>query len=166
MKPNGAGHEKLSTALYEQMLDEDFTRLDIDRCLSVWKTLDEVKAETREMFKNTDFPDIGETEMEEKYVDKEGLRRQLTSLKDNWIEIREKLRHQLIPYSKMRKSLQAAGAPVLPEQIGITRERLSISAVRAQRIRHGITQKSSRIIFHREISASIIARMRQRLQAR
>ena len=63
------------------MLDEDFTRLDIDRCLSVWKTLDEVKAETREMFKNTDFPDIGETEMEEKYVDKEGLRRQLTATK-------------------------------------------------------------------------------------
>lgn len=128
-----------STALYEQMLDEDFTRLDIDQCLSVWKTLDEVKAETREMFKNTDFPDIGETEMEEKYVDKEGLRRQLTSLKDNWIEIREKLRHQLIPYSKMRKSLEAAGAPVLPEQIGITRERLSISAVRAQRIRRRFT---------------------------
>lgn len=128
-----------TTALYEQMLAEDFSKLDIDQCINLWPTLDDVKNETREMFKDTDFPNIGETEMEAKYVEKDELRQHLSLLKNNWQEIKEKLNHQLIPYAQLRTSLEAVAAPTLPEHIGISRERLRQSAIRAQRIRRRFT---------------------------
>lgn len=128
-----------STALYEQMLAEDFSKLDIDACVKQWPSLAEAKAEALEMFKGTDFPTIGATEVEAKYVDADGLRKQLTVLKENWSEIRDRLRHQLIPLDQLRASLEAVGAPTRPEQIGITHDRLVNSAIRAQRIRRRFT---------------------------
>ena len=128
-----------TTALYEQMLAQDFSKLDIEKCINTWPSLEQVKDETRKMFKDTDFPDIGETEMEAKYVEKNELRQHLSILKNNWKEIKEKLNHQLIPYEQLRASLAAIGAPTLPEQIGISRKRLRESAIRAQRIRRRFT---------------------------
>lgn len=128
-----------TTALYEQMLAQDFSKLDVDKCLNLWPSLEEVKDETRKMFKDTDFPDIGETEMEAKYVDRNELSQHLNLLKNNWEEIKEKLNHQLIPYDQLRASLAAIGAPTIPEQIGISRKRLRESAIRAQRIRRRFT---------------------------
>ncbi len=57
----------------------------------------------------------------------------------NWLEIRDKLKHQLIPYNQLRDSLEAVGAPTHPEQIGISRERLIQSIPRARRIRPRFT---------------------------
>lgn len=128
-----------TTALYEQMLAQDFSKLDVDKCLNLWPSLEEVKDETRKIFKDTDFPDIGETEMEAKYVDRNELSQHLNLLKNNWEEIKEKLNHQLIPYDQLRASLAAIGAPTIPEQIGISRKRLRESAIRAQRIRRRFT---------------------------
>lgn len=128
-----------STALYEEMLKEDFSNLDVDACVAQWPSLEDAKAEALKMFEGTDFPTIGATEIEAKYVSKEELAKQLTILKENWEEIKGKLKAQLIPLDQLKKSLAAVGAPVKPEDIDVTPERLRESVFRAQRIRRRFT---------------------------
>lgn len=128
-----------STALYEEMLKEDFSNLDIDACMNQWPTLEDAKTEALKMFEGTDFPTIGATEIEAKYVTKEELAKQLTILKENWEEIKSRLKAQLLPLDQLRKSLATVGAPVKPEDIDITPERLRESVFRAQRIRRRFT---------------------------
>jgi glycerol-1-phosphate dehydrogenase [NAD(P)+] len=129
----------MSTALYTCMLQEDFSKLDVEACVAVWPSLEDAQAEAAKMFEGTDFPTIGVTEVTAKYVDKDGLRRQLTTLRDNWVHISDRLNRQIIPLEEARKMLAAVGAPTEPEQIGISRERLRNSAIRAQKIRRRFT---------------------------
>lgn len=129
----------MSTALYQQLLDEDMASLDVEKCVAAWPTLEEAQKEAREMFAGTDFPTIGETEITAKYIDHDALRRQLDFLKNNWSEIKKRLEAQLIPYDEAKARLAAAGAPVEPEQIGISRSRLRDSFLRAQHIRRRFT---------------------------
>ena len=126
-------------ALYEEMLKEDFTKLDVEKCVAAWPSLEEQKQEAQKMFADTDFPTIGDTEITVKYVDKDELRKQLTTLKENWPKIRKRIQDQLIPYAEAKARLKAVGAPVEPEEIGITRERLFASVPRAQKIRRRFT---------------------------
>lgn len=128
-----------STALYEQLLAEDMSTLDVEACCKAWPSLDEAKAEASEMFAGTDFPTIGATEVEAKYVTTEQLRQQLTTLRNNWGSSRLALQSQIIPFEEVRRRLDAVGAPTTPEQIGVTRERLRDSFIRAQHIRRRFT---------------------------
>lgn len=129
----------MSTALYEQLLKEDIENLDIEACVEAWPALDEQIAASQEMFKDTDFPNIGATELKAKYVDKDELRRELTVLKENWPRIKERLQNQIVPFAELQESLKLVGAPYQPEQIGISKERLYQSAIRAQQIRRRFT---------------------------
>lgn len=128
-----------STALYQQLLNEDIENLDIDACVEAWPTLEDAKTKAIELFRGTDFPTIGATETEAKYIDREGLREQLGILRDKWPVIKERLEKQLIPLEEASRRLTAVGAPVQPEQIGISRERLRESVIRAQYIRRRFT---------------------------
>ena len=78
-------------------------------------------------------------ETREKYISKEELSEQLQLLKENWEEIRSRLKRQLIPFAEVKKRLSQVGAPVNPEDIGVTREYLRQSFVRAQYIRRRFT---------------------------
>lgn len=129
----------MSTAMYEQLLKEDIGNLDVETCVAAWPSLEVQLNASREMFRLTDFPTIGETELSAKYVNNDELRRQLTILKHDWPIIKARLEHQLIPFGEMRKSLGLVGAPTEPEQIGISRQRLCSSAVKAQMIRRRFT---------------------------
>lgn len=129
----------ISTALYEKMLKEDFSVLDVEACVGAWPSLEVQKAEARAMFRDTDFPAIGDKEITAKYIDREELRKQLTVLKENWPHIRDRVKAQLIPFKEAKDRLKAVGAPVEPEEIGISRERLRDSVLRAQKIRRRFT---------------------------
>lgn len=129
----------MSTALYEEMLKEDFSTLDIEACVNAWPSLEEQRAEALDMFRGTDFPTIGDKEITAKYIDREALRAQLSVLKENWPRIKERVKAQLIPLGEARQRLAAVGAPVESEQIGICRERLRSSVIRAQKIRRRFT---------------------------
>ena len=65
----------------------------------------------------------GLKETRDKYVDREGLRDQLTRLKKAWPELRERIRRQIIPFDEVRRRLELVGAPYEPEQIGVSRTR-------------------------------------------
>lgn len=128
-----------STALYEEMLKEDFENLDIDACVNKWAELEDAKEEALKMFEGTDFPTIGAKEIEAKYINKEDLRKQLTILKENWAEIKDRVRKQIIPLETLKDSLLKVGAPTKPEDIGLTEQRLKDSVNRAQKIRRRFT---------------------------
>lgn len=127
------------TALYELLLDSPIDQLDIEACCRVWPTPEELEEKAIDIFKNTDFPQIGVVETKAKYVSKKELANQLTLLKTNWGAIKEDLSKQLIPYKEVKKRLSLVGAPVEPEDIGVSREYLRETFIRAQYIRRRFT---------------------------
>ncbi len=128
-----------STALYEQLFKTDIENLDIEACVQAWPGLEAAERYARALFAGTDFPEIGVQETRAKYIPAERLREQLALLRSNWPRIRHRLQDQLVPFAEARQCLRLAGAPVDPEQIGITRERLYNSFIRAQHIRRRFT---------------------------
>lgn len=126
-------------ALYEQFLSSDIKGLDIERCVEQWPTLHQARERAIEMFAGSDFPMIGATEIEAKYVTADELRRELQSLVANWDTLKERVERQLVPVAEAVERLKAVGAPVNPEEIGISRERLRSSLVEAQHIRRRYT---------------------------
>lgn len=127
------------TALYDLVLKTDFENLDIQKALKQWPTLDELKEQSLAIFKETDFPEIGWQETSTKYMAHKELEEQLRLLKDNWRIIKERLTAQIVPFEEAKLRLAMVGAPTEPEQIGITREKLKETFVRAQYIRRRFT---------------------------
>lgn len=113
-----------STALFEMLLEAPVEALDIDRCVGAWRSWSETEAEIRRLFEgNNELVTRALKETRNKYVGKEALRSELERLKQNWPELRERIRRQIIPFGEVRQRLQLVGAPYEPEQIGVSRER-------------------------------------------
>jgi glycerol-1-phosphate dehydrogenase [NAD(P)+] len=128
-----------SAALYEEALKTKMEDLDVEACCKAWPTKEELAKDAIDKFKDTDFPNIGLTETGVKYIPKDQLKVQLERLKIRWPILKERLAKQLIPFDEMKASLQYVGAPVEPEQIGVSREYLKRSYIRAQYIRRRFT---------------------------
>lgn len=115
----------VSTACLEYLLTKDFTKLDVDACLAAWPTWDEMEAHIREIFAGKPgHLARGLVESKGKYCDKETLRKQLEAVKNNWPELKEKIRKQIIPFDEVYDCLKRVRAPYEPEMIGVTKERL------------------------------------------
>jgi glycerol-1-phosphate dehydrogenase [NAD(P)+] len=128
-----------TTSLYERIIETPLEELDVERAVAQWKTLDEQKAEVNEMFEEEDLQNFAKSQISEKYTTKEDLKEQLFILKNNWYDIKEKLKRQIIPYKETKRKLGLAGGPVESEQIGITRSRLKESFYKAQMLRSRFT---------------------------
>lgn len=114
-----------STASIEFLLSKDITRLDVDSAVASWKSWEETEKEIFGIFGNK--PGHLARALKEtkgKYVDGEGLRSQLNSLKENWEELRVRIKDQIISFDELRENLRLVGAPYEPEHIGVSRERL------------------------------------------
>ncbi|MDR0574628.1 MAG: sn-glycerol-1-phosphate dehydrogenase, partial [Tannerella sp.] len=127
------------TAFYEQVLKTPMEKLDIEAACKAWPTLEESDRMAMDIFKGTDFPEIGLNETRAKYIDKAGLSGQLNLLIAKWPEIKLRLEKQLLPYAEARMRLEKAGAPVEPEEIGISRRRLRETFIRSQYLRRRFT---------------------------
>ncbi len=80
------------TAFYEQVLKTPMEKLDIEAACNAWPTLEELDKRAMDMFKGTDFPEIGLKETRAKYIDKKQLADQLKLLVEKWPEMRLKLK--------------------------------------------------------------------------
>lgn len=127
------------TAFYDRILKTPLDQLSITESLNQWPSAEDSDAQALRIFEGTDFPEIGLQETKAKYIPRENLKDQLGILKNNWTEIREKISEQLVPYEEARRRLQLVGAPTEPEHIGISRERLRETFIRAQFIRRRFT---------------------------
>lgn len=114
-----------STAFLELLLEAPLSDLNVDACVSRWKSWEETRDDILRIFEGKPgFIDRALKETEGKYVDRETLRSQLRRLKVCWPDLRVRIRKQIIPFDEVRRRLEAVGAPCEPEQIGVTRMRL------------------------------------------
>lgn len=115
----------VSTACLEFLLSKDIENLDVESCVSSWKSWEDQEREVREVFAG--MPGHlarGLKETRDKYVSREELRIQLESLKQSWPVLKKKIREQIIPFTEVYKALRLVGAPYEPEHIGISNSRL------------------------------------------
>lgn len=113
-----------STAILEYLLEKDLENLDIEKCVEAWKSLEEIEECAKQTFAgNAGLTARALEETRNKYVDKDGLRKQLTAIKESWPTLKEKIRAQIIPFDEVYANLKAVGAPYEPEMIGVSRER-------------------------------------------
>jgi glycerol-1-phosphate dehydrogenase [NAD(P)+] len=113
-----------STALYEYLLPLDLAALDVKACCARWPDDGGRERTVRSLFSQNDLLAIALRESRDKWTDAAGLQRQLDTLRRVWPALQDRLRQQLLPMSELKGMLSAVGAPVEPEQIGISRRRL------------------------------------------
>lgn len=114
----------VSTAELEFILEKGLDNIDVDACVEAWKTWEEMESEIRTLMAGKPGHIARAlVEAKGKYVDKNGLRNQLETLKSAWPQLGEKIRRQIIPFGQVRESLKLVGAPYEPEMIGVSRER-------------------------------------------
>src|SRR5690625_4613669 len=104
-----------TTALYERVLESPMESLDVRKAVQQWKPLEEQIKEAQALFEDRGVKEFVGEQIAGKYIEKDRLERQLTTLKNNWGEIKRKLKQQIIPYKETRERLQAVGAPVTCE---------------------------------------------------
>jgi glycerol-1-phosphate dehydrogenase [NAD(P)+] len=127
------------TALYEQALKTPMENLDVEASCRAWPSPEESDRQTVAIFKESGFLERCLSETRAKYVTREQLAHQLNLLKERWGEIKQAVGAQLVPYETTRRRLQTAGAPVEPEQVGITGEHLYRTFIHAPFIRSRFT---------------------------
>ncbi len=128
-----------SLSLYEALLSMDIDRLDVERAICGWPSREAMEVEIAELFPIAALRRKALLESGEKYIDGNALRSQLELLKRQWPTIRDRLSQQLISSSELSDMLSAAGCPIRPEQIGISRDRLRVSYRKALHIRRRFT---------------------------
>ena len=64
---------------------------------------------------------------------------QIETLKRVWPGLKARLEEQLVPQAEIARRLRVVGAPVLPEDISISKERMEKSIKKAQAIRRRFT---------------------------
>jgi len=127
------------TALHEYLLAGPLENLDIERCCAHWPDDAAREKAVRELFTQEDLLAVALKESGAKWVDAKGLQAQLELLKPLWPGLKERLRSQLIPLGELKAMLQASGAPVEPEQIGLSRQRLRTTFKQALYLRRRFT---------------------------
>ena len=114
----------ISTAELEFILEKGLENVDVEACVRVWKSWDEMEDEIRTvMAGKPGHIARGLEETKGKYVDRDGLRAQIQALKAAWPELQHRIREKIIPFEQVRENLRQVGAPYEPEMIGVSRER-------------------------------------------
>jgi glycerol-1-phosphate dehydrogenase [NAD(P)+] len=128
-----------SLALYDVLMDTNVEQLDVDAAVDAWPDTAENEREIDELFPGEELRRKALLESGIKHVNREELRAQLQQFQRDWPRIRERLSRQLIPRAEVRDKLHAAGCPIEPEAIGISRQRLRASFRKAYHIRRRFT---------------------------
>ncbi|MCX6913107.1 MAG: sn-glycerol-1-phosphate dehydrogenase, partial [Verrucomicrobia bacterium] len=127
------------TALYEYLLGQKLEDPDVEDCCARWPDDAAREASVRALFSQADLTRVALQESQAKWVEAAGLRRQLTLLRTVWPVLKARLIQQLIPFQELKAMLHTAGAPVEPEEIGISRARLRESFWQAYYLRRRFT---------------------------
>ena len=127
------------TAFYEQMLMTPIEKLDIVAACDIWPTAEKTDEAVLELFGKTAFIDRCLQETRAKYIDKAQLYSQLQLFIEKWPETKLRLEKQLLPLKDVKLKLKAVGAPVEPEEIGLSRKKLRETFIHSQFLRNRFT---------------------------
>lgn len=111
----------LSTATLEFFLEQDFSTLNIPRCIRRYPSVKIQRGVYTRLFSDCKcLIDRAERECPQKYPPRYELERELTILRDDWPHIRARLRDYVLPFDDVKDRLKRAGAPYEPEMIGLS----------------------------------------------
>ena len=112
--------ELMMSAVFDALFTFDFSKLDVDKCVAAWPTLEQEQERAKKIYADFPVPTLGYEEITKKWQPKEKVREQLTLLKTTWPEFKKKLQAQVMPFEQVRELFRRAGAPTCPEDIGLT----------------------------------------------
>lgn len=107
-------------AFHEAFLAQNLTAIDLDAVCAARAPWDEIEADIRARFDGA-LADHATRETREKYLAGPELADRLRPLVEQWDEVRERLRAQLVTCAELRADLATAGAPSEPEDITLTK---------------------------------------------
>ena len=110
-------------AFYERFMARDLAALDVDTAVAAWPSWDAIETDIRTRLDGS-LAEHCVKETRTKYLDADGLRRRLTALIESWDEVRAKLQSQLKPARELQTMLRQAGAPHVPDDIGLTAQQV------------------------------------------
>lgn len=127
------------TALYEELLADDLSSLDIDAAVKAWPGREELEAF---VLKHHQRPGLREAAVQQtmaKYVDPTTVGHRLETLANGWSTLSTRLREHLVPAATLQDMLRAAGAPAHPDDIALGWDEFKATYVRSQLIRSRYT---------------------------
>ena len=144
-------------AFFDEFLKMDLTRLDVDKCVAAWPTLEQERERALELFKDFVSPKLGYDSIGVKYADAEGVRVQLTKVKEQWPELKKQYRAQVFTFEKMQRLFKIVGAPSDPSEIGVTREQLKslVAFTQLMRYRINLLDLAKRGMFYDELVEAV-----------
>lgn len=107
------------SAFYERFFLRDVTAEAVEKAIVGWPAWETIEADIRSRLSGT-LADHCAKETRAKYIEAPALRERLTQVLDSWGTLKPQLEKQLIPARELQAMLKAAGAPSVPEDIGIT----------------------------------------------
>lgn len=146
-------------AVFDKFLTYDLTDIDVEACVAAWPTLEQEQQRALDIFREFPAPDLGYTQITQKYLGADVVRERLTALRSEWPAIREKLAGQVYSFRKMQDLFKAAGSPYDPAQIGVTRQMLKdmFPKVQLMRYRFNLLDLSKMLGIYDELVESVFA---------
>ncbi|MBU1175885.1 MAG: sn-glycerol-1-phosphate dehydrogenase [Alphaproteobacteria bacterium] len=106
-------------SLYQWLLAQDLSALDIGRAVNAARDLDAKYAEIDRLIPASRIAERARAETAAKHVDGNALGARLMRLVKGWPELKRRLATQVVPPWEMAEWLKAAGAPVSAADIGV-----------------------------------------------
>lgn len=125
-------------ALWEKILEIDFTALDVDAAVAKWPSAEEMEAKVRRNFTG-DMLEPAVKQTMDKYITAEQLRERLELVKKQWPSIKKRCADQVMPPEQVEDILKRVGGVYHPSQIGLTEQRFHETYIRCQMIRSRYT---------------------------
>ncbi|MFA6592792.1 MAG: sn-glycerol-1-phosphate dehydrogenase [Bacteroidales bacterium] len=147
-------------AFFDEFLKMDLSELDVDKCVSLWPSLEQEQQRALDIYGNFPVPKLGYTEITKKYNDAETVRRQLERVKSGWPVLKERLQRQVYSFERMRRLFSIVGAPVKPEDIGLTNKDIRdiVPFVQLMRWRINLLDLAKRGCFYDELVSKVFGK--------
>jgi glycerol-1-phosphate dehydrogenase [NAD(P)+] len=126
-------------AFYERLLQRDLGEIDVENRRAAWPSWAEVEQAVRATHKTPGLDKAAVEQSRVKYIDADQLAERLTLVRDRWPALRERIQQQLLSAEQLREQLRAAGAPIVPAELGLRLDDLKATYTRARMIRSRYT---------------------------
>ncbi|MCL2483656.1 MAG: sn-glycerol-1-phosphate dehydrogenase [Propionibacteriaceae bacterium] len=123
------------SALYDQVLTLDLSKIDIDSRLATWPTPDQDEHRVRALQPNPVIGEAAVLQSRAKLLSKDEARIRLSLIQNRWNALRTRVAVQVLPAPVVEQMLRDVGAIHHPSQIGVSLADLRTAYYRAQTIR-------------------------------
>jgi glycerol-1-phosphate dehydrogenase [NAD(P)+] len=124
-----------SSALVDELLAEDLDTLDIDGRIEAWPDFSLIEERVRANFEDDELVRTCITESQAKYATGEKLKIRVEKVRNQWHDLRDRLRTQMMLPGEVHDRLVAAGCPTAPGEIGLSLETFQADYARIRFLR-------------------------------